>query len=77
VLSDDFCEWQGASFECGFSVSPICESVSCSCPRISECIWKLIRPALVVKFFVGFRDPSFLVSEQGSDRAVSVEPVDV
>jgi len=61
VLSGDFCDWQGASFEFGFSVLLICESVSCSCPKISECIWKLIRPALVVRFFVGFRDPLFLV----------------
>jgi len=83
VLSGGFYEWQGASFEFGFYVLLICECMSCSCPKISECIWKyseiswregvresglsqkirrettLIRPVLVVRFFVWSRHPFF------------------
>jgi len=42
-----------------FSILLICECMSCSCPKISECKWKLIRPALVVRFFVGLETLSF------------------
>ncbi len=46
MLSGDFYEWQGASFEFGFSVLLICECMSCTYPKISECIWKYSEMSL-------------------------------